>query len=524
MNGRILIIAAITASVSLNNLFSMVSLPAAERPITQFGALAVQRAAATTLPRFYSTGPSSSEAQTPPVEPSSFDNQIRRGRAGTTSRSFVPSSSLRPSISSRLQSPFFNQPSRGFASFKAEYSYDPKKLGTALDNLSALLNKHFKTNAIKLSKNSTWRDILHMSQAETNPSAENPKKNILQKIKLRYYELAKIVHTDQNKTPEAATQFVVLQEAHENGAESAEKNTEISMSFNPPSSRYTSQSSSSSQSQQRSWANQAKNDWQTQQDQKRAAYEQAAREAAEEARREREERARQQQQGSWQSYQSQSQSQYESEQEFLRRQKWEEIKQIWHKLNPFQKVVVGSLAGLVITAKFALAHKKKIAAVTLAYYAYKNYSEGKAKESAKKLYEQNKSTMDQLGFDEYWHTHEITDKALVDIARKNFAKAFINTYLSGEYNGENVEKFQREYSIKINQLDEKWMKDNLWWVNARYNPIINQLDALQKARDKMFNRTTTVSLKDQLTPNIYKEIADGLQSYRRWRWVPGYNK
>jgi hypothetical protein len=68
------------------------------------------------------------------------------------------------------------------------------------------------------------------------------------------------------------------------------------------------------------------------------------------------------------------------------------------------------------------------------------------------------------------------------------------------------------------------MKDNLWWVNARYNPIINQLDALQKARDKMFNRTTTVSLKDQLTPNIYKEIADGLQSYRRWRWVPGYNK
>ncbi len=212
---------------------------------SEFGALATQRVLPHISPQIYrtfGTSPSSTTPQDHPWGTSPFTRQIQQQRApGAPTRSFVTSSSLRPSISSRLKM----QPlSREFASFKAEYSYDPEKLKVALKNLSNLLNTHFKTNRITLNENSTWRDILHMTKEEIAPSAENPKKNILQNIKARYYELSKIVHTDQNKTAEASTQFVILQEAHENGIKSVEGNGEISMTFNPPTSSSSRQTSS----------------------------------------------------------------------------------------------------------------------------------------------------------------------------------------------------------------------------------------------------------------------------------------
>jgi chemotaxis protein histidine kinase CheA len=515
-----LIIAGTTVFILGSNAFCMS--PAAV-PSAEFSSLATQRMLPSLSPQIYrtfGTEPSTFAPETPPVEPSSFDNQIRRGRAGATSRSFVTSSSLRPSSSSRLTSPFFNQPfSRGFASsFEAGFSYDPKKLGTALDNLSKLLNKHFKTDTIKLTKNSTWRDILHMSQKDITPTTAENKKKILQNIKFRYFELSKIVHTDQNKTPEAATQFVILQEAHENGTKSVEKNTLTPMSFNPPASQYTSQtSSSSSQSQQRSSASQAKNDWQTQQEQReRAAYEKAAREAAEEARR-REQQARQQQSSSqsrqqqqsssWSSSNTDSRTNNSQEQRF--RQSRAQAEQQWKRLLTGLVVLFGTGRLIFGTGRFALKHKGKIAAAIIIYKMYKKHRES----SARELYKQQRALMDQLEVDDYWHTHELTDKALVEIARKNFAKQFIDTYLDGKYNKESVENFYTKEGIKLNALDEQWMKNKLSKIDARYSRILDQLDTLQKARDEMFNRKTTIPIKDRLNENIYKEIAEGLKDY-----------
>jgi hypothetical protein len=76
-----------------------------------------------------------------------------------------------------------------------------------------------------------------------------------------------------------------------------------------------------------------------------------------------------------------------------------------------------------------------------------------------------------------------------------------------------VENFYTKEGIKLNALDEQWMKNKLSKIDARYSRILDQLDTLQKARDEMFNRKTTIPIKDRLNENIYKEIAEGLKDY-----------
>jgi hypothetical protein len=355
------------ACVSFNDLLCMTRATLQRPEIARFGTLAAQRAAATTLPRLYSTGFPSSETKTPPLEPSSFDNQIRRRRATGASRFGSFGSFPRQSTS------YFGSTTLRSQNFKRQYS------ANAFRNLG-------------ITKKSKSFEVLGVP---TSASA--------QQVNNAYKKLAAKYHPDLHRG-KTAEEMKIINEAKEAALRQIKEKKEVPMSFNsePDNSNFN----------------------------------------------------------------------------------WGEA------------LLTGS------------------AAAFLANEVYQWRQDQNNEEIAKAFYVQNKKAMDELGFDEYWHTHEITDQALADIARKNFARIFINTYLGGEYNKESADKFQKKYYLTVSFVDENWLNHMLGVFDSYYSPIVNQLDSIQKSRDNIFGRSTsTPSLKDRPKIETYKEIARGLREH-----------